>query len=142
MTLIDNIFSSISEKESFSGNLLYSISDHLPQFHLVRGPSAKKKADKIFRKDWKNLDRDNFILDFLDIDWFTSLYHITDVDKAFETFNTLIQDLINQHVPTVMVTKRQLKTRSKPWITPGIVKSISQRNFYFSKYTKTKNHLL
>ena len=38
MTLIDNIFSSITERRSFSGNLLYSISDHLPQFHLVCGP--------------------------------------------------------------------------------------------------------
>ena len=96
----------------------------------------------MFKKDWKNFDRDNFILDFLNIDWATSLYHITDVDEAFETFNTLIQDLINQHVPTVMITKRQLKTLSKPWITPGIVKSISQRNLYFSKYTKTKNPIL
>ena len=75
---------------------------------------------------------DNFILDFLNIDWATSLYHITDVDEAFETFNTLIQDLINQHVPTVMITKRQLKTLSKPWITPGIVKSLFHSAIFIS----------
>ena len=107
MTLIDNIFSSISEKHSFSGNLLYSISDHLPQFHLVCGSSNKSKPGKSFRKDWKNFDQNNFILDFLGIDWANKLYHITDVDQAFKTFYDLVQNLIDQHVPTVIVTKRQ-----------------------------------
>ena len=139
MTLIDNIFSSISEKRSFSGNLLYSISDHLPQFHLVCGSANKPKPGKSFRKDWKNFDQNNFILDFLGIDWANKLYHITDVDQAFKTFYDLVQNLIDQHVPTVIVTKRQKKTRAKPWITPGIIKSISQRQYYSRKYIKTKD---
>ena len=142
MTLIDNIFSSISDKRSFSGNLLYSISDHLPQFHLVCDPFPKSKDEKIFRKDWKNFNQDNFVLDFLDIDWANKLYNITDVDQAFKTFYELIQNLIDQHVPTVIVTKCQQKTRAKPWITPGTIKSISQRQFYSRKYIQTKDLIM
>lgn len=139
ITLIDNIFSSISGKQSFSGNFLYNISDHLPQFHLIRGPSLKTESEKVYKKDWANFDRERFILDFLDIDWNNQLYHLTNVDEAFVTFNTLIQELVDRHVPTVQLTRRQLKTRLKPWITPGILKSIDKRDFYSSKYPKTKD---
>jgi len=140
MTLIDNIFSSISGFESFSGNLLYSISDHLPQFHLLRKPLDLRSSNiNIQRKNWKKFDQENFILDFLEINWDTELFHLTNTDLAFETFNTIVQNLINRHVPTVNMTKRELKTRSKPWITQGIIKSISKRNFFFRKFSSTKD---
>ena len=142
MTLIDNIFSTISEQRSFSGNLLYSISDHLPQFYLICGPSQKPKAERLYRQDWKNFNQDNFILNFLDIDWADKLYNITNVDQAFKTFYDLIQNLIAQHVPTVVVTKRQQKTSTKPWITPGIIKSISNRQFYFRKFIQSKDPIM
>ena len=44
MTLIDNIFSSISGHDNFPGNFLYSISDHLPQFHLMRKPQIEQSG--------------------------------------------------------------------------------------------------
>ena len=139
-TLIDNIFSSISCHESFSGNFIYSISDHLPQFLLLRKPPIKqyKKSENVM-KDWKNFDQVNFVLDFLDINWENKLYHLTNIYQAFEVFNSLIQDLIERHVPTVQITRRQIKTQSKPWITQGIIKSISKRNFFFRKFSKANN---
>ena len=143
MTLIDNIFSSITGFDSFSGNFLYSISDHLPQFHLLRRPpSTQPKQQNMQRKDWKNFDQENFVLDFLAINWDTELYNIDDVDHAFEVFNSKIQNLIDLHVPTVNISKRQHKTRLKPWITPGIIKSISKRNFFYRKFIKTNDPTL
>ena len=47
--------------------------------------------------------------------------------------------LVDRHVPTVRLTKRQIKTKLKPWITPGILKSISKRNFFHKKFIKAKN---
>ena len=72
------------------------------------------------------------------------LYHITDVDQAFQTFYDyeLIQNLIDQQVPTVIMTKHQQKTWAKPWINPGIIKSISQRQFYSRKYIQTKDPVM
>jgi len=42
-------------------------------------------------------------------------------------------------VPTIKVTKRQHKTRLKPWITSGILKSVSKRDFLFRKFANTKD---
>ena len=47
--------------------------------------------------------------------------------------------ILYHHIPTVRVTKRQLKTHTKPWITPGIVKSISKHDFFFRKSVKAKD---
>ena len=98
------------------------------------------KTKKILRRDWKNFNQDNFVIDFLEIDWANKLYSITDVDQAFKTFNELIQNLTDQHVP--YCDKTPTKTQAKPWITPGIIKSISQRQFYSRKYIQTKDPLM
>lgn len=141
-TLIDNIFTSVSCLESLSGNILYSISDHLPQFCLFPDPKYKDRGnDRGYVKNWSKFDQESFILEFLEIDFQSILYSQdpSDSDQCFEIFNTVIQDLVNRHVPTVRVSRRQYKTQKKPWITPGILKSISKRDFFFRKFLKAKN---
>ena len=69
-TIIDNIFTNQITPGAVSGNLCISISDHLPSFLLL--PRANKyhtSRHTTYKRDTKNFDRENFILDFLDIDW-------------------------------------------------------------------------
>ena len=108
-------------QESYSGNILYSISDHLPQFHLLCKPdTGQGRKDLGYTKNWSKFDQNNFILDFLNIDWETELYDLPnlDVDQAFEILDTIIQQLVNLHLPTIRVTKRQ-HTSSKHVLSPG-----------------------
>jgi len=60
-------------------------------------------------------------------------------DQCFNVFNDKIKVLLERHMLTVKLTKRQLRSKLKPWITPGILKSISNRNFYHRKFIKAKN---
>ena len=46
---------------------------------------------------------------------------------------------MDQHLPTVRLTKRQRKTLLKLWINTGIVKAISKRDFFFHKFVQEKN---
>ena len=70
-TLIDNIFSnSLNFSQGSSGNLTISISDHLAQFLIIPEESYKlPKKNNMFKRDTKNFDRENFILDLLNVDW-------------------------------------------------------------------------
>ena len=70
-TLIDNIFSNIHTPSSVSGNLTSSISDHLPQFLIVPDIFLNLSPPKsnIYERDWNNFDQENFILDYLAVDW-------------------------------------------------------------------------
>ena len=90
-----------------------------------------KSENKGYRKDWSKFNQESFVLDFLDIDWESKLYRKSDsgMDTCYSSFNSILENLVSQYVPTVRVTKRQYKTRKKPWITRAILKSISKRDF-------------
>ena len=70
-TLIDNIFSnSPIFSEGISGNITLSISDHLTQFLLIPMNFVYVPSKiYLYKRDTKNFDRENFLLDLLDIDW-------------------------------------------------------------------------
>ena len=70
-TLTDNIFSNILTSSSVSGNLTSLISDHLPQFLIVPDIFLNLSPPKsnIYGRDWNNFDQENFILDYLAVDW-------------------------------------------------------------------------
>lgn len=141
-TLIDNIFSGPAKSMSISGNLCYSISDHLPQFCLFPELEYNKIKDcgPFLKQNWSKFDKDNFIKDYTSINW-DSLFDSFDLDpdKCFNVFNDKMKVLVQRHVPTVKLTKREVESKLKPWITPGLIKSMSKRDFYQRKSLKSKS---
>ena len=117
----------------------------MPQFCIFESPTPNSNIgrDDVFVRDWSNFDQENFILDYFNIDWnvvFESCGF--DPDGSFELFNSKFTQLIDQHLPKVKLTKRQIKSKTKPWITHGIRKSISKRDFYLRKFIKAKDPIL
>ena len=41
-----------------------------------------------------------------------------------------------------MITNKEYKRRYKPWISKGVLKSITRKNELFKKYARCKNNLL
>ena len=74
------------------------------------------------------------------INW-NSVFDESDLDPniCFDKFDSKMKVLLDRHLPTVRLTKRQRKTQLKPWITSGIIKSICKRDFYFRKFLQAKN---
>ena len=48
-----------------------TISDHLPQFAIIPNIFGNISGNKIniYERDWRNFDRENFILDYFPADW-------------------------------------------------------------------------
>ena len=141
-TLIDNIFSSPTGSGTIAGNLCYSISDHLPQFCLFTSlePGGTGQDGPSYQHDWSKFDQEDFVLDFLSIDWDTLFERFSlNPDQCFNVFNDKMKVLIDQHVPTVKLTKRQLKSKLKPWLTSGILRSISKRDYFYRKFLKASD---
>ena len=69
-SLIDNIFCTPVEFNTTSGNIISTISDHFPQFLIlkqsIRSPTPK---NNIKQRDWKNFDKQSFIKEVNKIDW-------------------------------------------------------------------------
>jgi len=70
-TLIDNIFTSVTEFDCISGNLLHSISDRLPQFLLMS--SIDKYSGNGAYQNWSKFDQENLLREFSEISWHETL---------------------------------------------------------------------
>ena len=81
--LIDNIFCNVTFNSNItSGNFTSTVSAHLlPQFAIIEDFFAKspKSKSNIFKRNWKNVDRNLFISDFEKASW----DEIIDVNKKY-----------------------------------------------------------
>ena len=143
-TIIDNIFTNITHNK-LAGNITTSISDHLPQFLLIEYEHPKRKQNKqnISKRNFKNFDKENFILDLLDINWDITLKtNQGNVNFSFDALLKTTNDLLDQYAPIQKLSKKDSDLHFKPWLTPGILNSIQIRNKLYKKLIKTKNSIL
>ena len=50
------------------------------------------------------------------------------INNKFGYFYETLSSLVDKHVPSKKMTKKDIKLRSKPWITSKIVRLISYRD--------------
>ena len=50
------------------------------------------------------------------------------VDNSFNKFFLMIEMLLDSYEPIQKLTKAELKLKSKPWLTRGIITSIKNKN--------------
>lgn len=60
-TLIDHIYFNSIEHGTISGNLIYDISDHLPNFLIINNLTHTSYKQEIYRRDYSNYEEQNLI---------------------------------------------------------------------------------
>ena len=60
-TIIDNIFSTNCEYNTVSGNLLSQISDHFPQFLIIKNASVDYRNCSLFQRDYSKFSDQPFL---------------------------------------------------------------------------------
>ena len=128
--------------DSISGNLTVTISDHLPQFLIVPNVFSNPPSNKsnIYESDCSNFNWENFILDYFFIDWNKTLkIEEQNIDYSAEIFLNKINELLDNYAPFKKNKTWKLKFKSKPWITPGLQKSILVKNEFLSDFIKEKD---
>ena len=107
-----------------------TISDHLPQFAVISNIFDNISGNKynFYKRDWSKYDRENFILDYFSVDW-KDLLKIDKqiVDNSTKMHLDTINMLLDTYPPLKRINKYKLKFKSKPWITLGLQKSISEK---------------
>ena len=97
----------------------------------------------IYERDWNNFDQENFILDYLAVDWADIIKsEKKNIDFSFECFLKKFNLILDKYLPLKKLTKQKLKFKTKPWITPGLQKSISVKNKLLTKFIKLKEPTL
>ena len=92
-----------------TGNQLIGISGHLPPFLIVprSNQNHQPKKHNMYKRVTKNFDRENFILDFLDIDWFEWLETgKEDINHSSSRFIEKINELLDKYVPLKKLSQK------------------------------------
>ena len=94
-TLIDNIFSNITENEAISGNILTQITDHVPQFLIVKRAGMTYKNLSYFQHDLSKLNEESLLNDFANIDLTFLNDCALDVNAKFNRLLSILDELMN-----------------------------------------------
>ena len=113
-TLIDNIFLNSLDHNSISGNLVYDLSDHLPNFLIIEKYSAVSSNTKFCKRDYSSLDEIVLLNDIQLINWNEVFQSDSDPDEMFDSFHDKISQVIDTRVPIKQLSKTELNVRIKP----------------------------
>ena len=137
-TIIDNIFTNNTDYETISGNILTLITDHFPQFIILKKMSINYKSCSYYQHDYSNFDEQKLIDDVVSQPVMFSDLDI-DVNRMFDEFHDNLAALIERHAPLKKVSKKNLKLKSKPWINDNIQKLIKYRDRLSRKFKRTRS---
>ena len=141
-TLIDNIFSNITDNETLSGNIMTQITDHFPQFLIVKHAGITYKNLSYFQHDFSNFNEENLQNDFANLDLNYLTDNALDVNTKFNRFLSSLDELVKSHAPLKKLSKRDIKFGNKPWINGKIQKMMCIRDNLLGKLKKNKNQSL
>ena len=136
-SLIDNIFSNNLSDEILSGNILLTLSEHFSQFVSVRREKIDFKNVKIYQRDYSKFDNSLFSDDVSIQKWDATYENVND---QFNDFFWKLNGCVERHAPIKELSPKEIKMKSKPWITPGITKLIRNKNKLFKRKKRQPNN--
>ena len=144
-TTLDHIYSNHANKICYPGILIYDISDHLPIFCSFKTTQIENyhQQEKTIL-DMKHFNTEGFCND---ISYLMESQNystkISDPELAMSNFINDIRNMVIRHTPLKKLSRKEVKTRSKPWLTKGLLKSIKTKNRLFCQcYKQQKMHLV
>ena len=84
-----------------AGNLTCFISDHLPQFAFITKKGKINLRDKtITRRNFKNFDKDDFVLEIMVTDW-QSVLSLDSMNPTLSTKSLIkhVLKILDEHAP-------------------------------------------
>ena len=122
-----------------SGNIVHDITDHIPNFLILNKLSFSFSKQEMHKRDYSRLDEADLLRDVQSVNWHHIFQPEDNVNNVFSSFRSHISSIIDKHAPVRKLSKTEIKTRRKPWITPGLKKSITTKNKSFHKYINNKS---
>ena len=126
-TVIDNIFSNVTDYETTSGNILNQVAD----IH---------KDSAYYTYDYSDFDNDSLLDDFSKISWDNyDNARPLDINEKFHNFHRKVTSYVTTHVPIIKVSRKKLTLKAKPWISNRIEHMMVKPDRYLRKFNHTFN---
>ena len=107
-TIIDNIFTNLTNSKITNGNILKHISDHFLQFLILENISISHKKQELLKHDYSSFNENSFISNFtiLNVNY---LNNHNDINHIYNKFLEDITNLVDKHVPLIKCTNKESK---------------------------------
>ena len=127
-TLIDNILVDHKHCEYLDSYVIIDdISDHLPCVVVLKDVFLNKKSKiKITSRDMREKNIKRLQISLMSSDWLTVLSNDSTVDEKAEYFHNELSKKIDRFCPERTRLVNYQKMRREPWLTSGIMSSISK----------------
>ena len=114
------------------------IADHLPVFTILYNLDQTPFPNKLEYRDFKRFDSGLFQTALSQVDW-SPVFTTSDVNEWLTRFLHIFNRISNQHA--LLKSTKVKNCTSKPWITPGLKKSMKVRDKQYKKWLTTRNIL-
>ncbi|XP_077995944.1 uncharacterized protein LOC144449300 [Glandiceps talaboti] len=135
---IDHLYTNIADRSISSGTITADISDHFPIFiffNSVKTPPTTGVTTLI--RDYSKFNGQAF-RDELNAETWEKVLQCKDVNLALQHFVDRFKDIIAKHAPLKCIRTSKKKKRVKPWLTPGILKSVRTKHKLFKKVINSR----
>ncbi len=139
-SVIDNIYTNATNANITSGNILMQISDHFPQFLVLKNAQVSHNKSESFKHDYSKFKDDKFLEEFNQTNFTYFENSNMDVNQRFDRFLKDLSTLTNKHAPIKRRSRREIKLKDKPWINDKIQKMMRIRDRILLKLRKKRNN--
>ena len=137
-SLIDNIFSNNISHEIISGNIYLTLSEHFSQFASITYVKPNYKKNNIYQRDFAKYSAVKYHEEISALDLRSDPNKNTS-DQMSEFYKKL-KDVADKHAPFKKLTAKEVRLKSKPWITPQVSKLIRTRDKLFARKKRQPNN--
>ena len=109
----------------------------MPNFAFLVDVKVSNKKAKRKVRDYKDFNEQEYKADLAKID-ISKVICSNNINTICNDYHQKFLNVINKHAPYKEITRKDMKWRSKPWITRGIQKSIKEKASCYKKYIKTR----
>ena len=93
---------------------------------------------KYQKRDYKQFNEEKFLLDLANTRIANEIYVQIPTNEKYNIFHEYFTSILDKHAPMRYLTKSKIAIKIKPWLTTGILKSISKKTVYYKKFMTTK----
>ena len=140
---MDHIYTNIPKSEICTKVILDDITDHLPLLvSLEKIRTVKPPKQTIVTQDFSNFQPDIFLSDLQNVLSNFQIDNHSNINQTWDDFENLFTNTVYKHAPLRNLTRKEIKLRSKPWITKGILRSSKTQLKMFKNCIKRKDPTL
>ena len=138
-TLIDHMFTDIHKHDCLAGTLTTDISDHFSNFMFFKPKSIFRVTPKKITYRCTTTTNINLFNQALENETWENVLSLEDPEVAYHTFINTYTRLMNKYIPLKTCKFNKHIHKEQPWITKGLIKSLSTKDKLYKKYRTCKN---